>query len=138
MNKEQSKTYVNPRTQAEMVAFQVQRVAMNIVARCPQVNVEFQSDETNDRTIIKATSPKGYVKNAYSNLFLAQMNNEAIETVADDFVKMLFSLPMQSDASDMERECLKKLSEAWACFLKLPPAHPDDEHEFKSGIHQCQ
>jgi hypothetical protein len=37
-----------------------------------------------------------------------------------------------------EREVLHALVGAWNAFLELPDKHPDDNDEFRHGIHRLQ
>lgn len=37
-----------------------------------------------------------------------------------------------------EREALDALVAAWNKFVELPVEHPDDQTEFRHGIHQLQ
>ena len=40
--------------------------------------------------------------------------------------------------TDLEREVVFKLVEAWNAYLLLPTEHPDDNAEFRLAIHTAQ
>jgi len=40
--------------------------------------------------------------------------------------------------TEMEKECLKHLVDAWNCFVQLEGKHPSDNPEFCDAIHAAQ
>jgi hypothetical protein len=40
--------------------------------------------------------------------------------------------------TEQERQVLNKLAEAWNAYLELSKAHPDQDAEFRHGIHALQ
>lgn len=40
--------------------------------------------------------------------------------------------------TDLEKETLEHLADAWRCFLRLPVMHPNDHEEFVDALHRIQ
>ncbi len=42
------------------------------------------------------------------------------------------------DVEDHEAQILNALADVWNQFLRLPSAHPDENNDFRRGIHDLQ
>lgn len=40
--------------------------------------------------------------------------------------------------TDLEKDAINKLVDAWSAFLRLPTEHPSDTEEFRNAIHRAQ